>query len=710
MTLPATRKLSGGAVLGSVRADLAPHRAVIEPQNKRVSVIRFSAQETDPQLWQHRMEASRVSADQKVKAFSHLGYQVDHEVLPGNTSAADFARLIDERSADPSTSAIIVQYPPPPHLAPMVQRMAPEKDIDGLLGERSQQQACATAEGIARVVRPFAQDNPSIAVIGGRGFVGSGVVRLLEQDGLRVTSLDAGDDLRLARNADIIVSATGNPHVLTADVVQPHHRLVVDSGFMPQADGSIERPAVHHPGPRRHRPGGDGRTDGQGRQDGRRSQPHSLDLPARSLSGQGAGGRDGEHAVGHCLPRCRRPRSRWQQAGVHAAPLAHPDQRAPGRPGSVGLTMLDEVYLQLSAVAIGRAVATGELSAVEVTEAALRRITLVDDTVRAFREVWADEARATAREIDLLGSSRPLAGVPLALKGTEGTTSEQAQRLLAAGCVPIGLTSTPGPGTGWQTWGWTDRGPTLNPWTHDLVPGGSSAGSAVAVATSMVPLATGSDGAGSIRIPAAWCGVLGLKLGNGRVPARDRAGLNAGGAFARHPEDLTAYFEAVAGPVPVVGKPLRVVWSEDLGFATTSPEVAAAARDELNRLVAKGVLEVVPGAVELVDPASVWTALREVGGQGRSLNDERLRRIFETVDLIATPTTPNRPHGHEGPGETYSVALTWAFNLSGHPAISLPAGLLVGVPTALQLVAAHENETALLMVAASARPNRPVAS
>lgn len=239
MTLPATRKLSGGAVLGSVRADLAPHRAVIEPQNKRVSVIRFSAQETDPQLWQHRMEASRVSADQKVKAFSHLGYQVDHEVLPGNTSAADFARLIDERSADPSTSAIIVQYPPPPHLAPMVQRMAPEKDIDGLLGERSQQQACATAEGIARVVRPFAQDNPSIAVIGGRGFVGSGVVRLLEQDGLRVTSLDAGDDLRLARNADIIVSATGNPHVLTADVVQPHHRLVVDSGFMPQADGSI---------------------------------------------------------------------------------------------------------------------------------------------------------------------------------------------------------------------------------------------------------------------------------------------------------------------------------------------------------------------------------------------------------------------------------------------------------------------------------------
>ncbi|WUS77056.1 amidase family protein [Kribbella sp. NBC_01245] len=110
------------------------------------------------------------------------------------------------------------------------------------------------------------------------------------------------------------------------------------------------------------------------------------------------------------------------------------------------------------------------------------------------------------------------------------------------------------------------------------------------------------------------------------------------------------------------------------------------------------MLEVVPGEVELADPASVWTSLREGGGDSRSLNDERLRRIFETVELIATPTTPNRAHGHDGPGETYSVALTWAFNLSGHPAISMPAGLLDGVPTALQLVAAHENEAALLMV------------
>ena len=239
MTLPPTREFSGASVLRSVREDLAPYRDTIAAQHKRVSVIRFAADASDPSLWKRRMEASRVSAEQKVKAFTHLGYEVDHTVLPRSTSAADFAALIDQRNADPATSAVIVQYPPPPHLAPVVQRLDPRKDIDALLGERSMQVACATADGIVRVVRPFAQDNPTIAVVGARGFVGSGVVRLLEAEGHRVMPLDAGHDLGQVRNADIVVSATGNPHVLTADHLRAHHRLVVDSGFMPQEDGSI---------------------------------------------------------------------------------------------------------------------------------------------------------------------------------------------------------------------------------------------------------------------------------------------------------------------------------------------------------------------------------------------------------------------------------------------------------------------------------------
>jgi Asp-tRNA(Asn)/Glu-tRNA(Gln) amidotransferase A subunit family amidase len=82
------------------------------------------------------------------------------------------------------------------------------------------------------------------------------------------------------------------------------------------------------------------------------------------------------------------------------------------------------------------------------------------------------------------------------------------------------------------------------------------------------------------------------------------------------------------------------------------------------------------------------------------VNDRRLREVFTQVDLIATPTTPNAPHPHEGPGDTMSVALTWAFNLSGHPAISLPAGFTAaGSPVGLQLVARPHHETDLLTAA-----------
>ncbi len=246
MTLPPTREFSGASVLRSVREDLAPYRDTIAAQHKRVSVIRFAADASDPSLWKRRMEASRVSAEQKVKAFTHLGYEVDHTVLPRSTSAADFAALIDQRNADPATSAVIVQYPPPPHLAPVVQRLDPRKDIDALLGERSMQVACATADGIVRVVRPFAQDNPTIAVVGARGFVGSGVVRLLEAEGHRAMPLDAGDDL-------------GPP-------------------------GRQADPATHHPGPRWNRTGRDGCADGPCGPPGRGPVPAAMDLPAGAVS------------------------------------------------------------------------------------------------------------------------------------------------------------------------------------------------------------------------------------------------------------------------------------------------------------------------------------------------------------------------------------------------------------------------------------------
>ncbi|WP_241695194.1 amidase family protein [Streptomyces sp. C] len=108
--------------------------------------------------------------------------------------------------------------------------------------------------------------------------------------------------------------------------------------------------------------------------------------------------------------------------------------------------------------------------------------------------------------------------------------------------------------------------------------------------------------------------------------------------------------------------------------------------------------------VALHDPASEGTALR-AGAPGPdaerlvAANNEHLRAVFDEFDLIATPTTPHPPHGHDGPGTRMSVALTWAFNISGHPALTLPAGISpAGEPVGLQLVARHGADTLLLDV------------
>ncbi|MFI1570491.1 amidase [Streptomyces anulatus] len=356
---------------------------------------------------------------------------------------------------------------------------------------------------------------------------------------------------------------------------------------------------------------------------------------------------------------------------------------------------------------------------------ALERIGRLDPALHAFVEVWPDEA--LAREREAAARRLPLGGLPFAVKGPSGIRSFAARRLIAAGGSPVGATSVPGPGTHWQTWGLGAHGRTVNPWRADRTPGGSSAGSAVAVATGMAELATGSDGAGSVRIPAAWCGVFGLKTTNGLLPSPDRSGLASAGVLARSAAAAEPYLRHVLGgggpdaapalPLPLqLPLPLPAVYSEDLGFAEVDPEVAAVVRAAVDRLVAAGTVRLLGRDAALLDPVRAWTAIR--GGSPddpeavrvRRTNDDRLDALLAGGAVLLTPATPNRPHGHEGPGDLYSTALTWAFNLSGHPAASLPAGFTGdGCPVGLQLAAARGADVRLLAAARAVEDALPAA-
>lgn len=240
------------------------------------------------------------------------------------------------------------------------------------------------------------------------------------------------------------------------------------------------------------------------------------------------------------------------------------------------------------------------------------------------------------------------------------------------------------------------------------------------MATGLVPLATGGDGAGSVRNPAAWCGVLGLKATVGRLPSPDRPGLAAPGVLTRTAADAAAWWRAVSDESVAFGghgAPCTAVWSADLGFADPDPGQTALARATADRPAKAGVLRLEPAATppRPLDPATAWLSLRSRPGprssapglteahRVRTENDRRPAALFSEADLLLTPTTADAPHGHDGPGDRYSTALTWAFSLSGHPASSIPAGVgSDGRPAGLQLVARPGPEALLPAVAREA--------
>ncbi|HEY3364312.1 MAG TPA: Asp-tRNA(Asn)/Glu-tRNA(Gln) amidotransferase subunit GatA [Symbiobacteriaceae bacterium] len=228
----------------------------------------------------------------------------------------------------------------------------------------------------------------------------------------------------------------------------------------------------------------------------------------------------------------------------------------------------------LSASRLNKAFASGELSAVEITEAFLARIEATEPAVRAFLTVTADQARDRAKKLDGRrrngdGEIGLLAGVPVAVKDnmcTEGirTTcgskilgdyvppydADVVERLRAAGAIIIGKTNMDefAMGSSGENSGFW---PTKNPWDPGRIPGGSSSGSAAAVAAEQVTLSLGSDTGGSIRQPAAMCGIVGLKPTYGYVSRYGlvafASSLDQIGPFARDVEDCARLFEVIAG-------------------------------------------------------------------------------------------------------------------------------------------------------------------
>jgi amidase len=224
----------------------------------------------------------------------------------------------------------------------------------------------------------------------------------------------------------------------------------------------------------------------------------------------------------------------------------------------------------LPADELAQLVRSGELTALQLADAALERVAALDPQINAFVDVDGDGAREAAAAIGA-GDERPFAGVPIAIKNnravagrrltlgadlmgdhTPGHDHNVTRRLRAAGFVIVGTTTLPEWGILPVTEG-RRLGPTRNPWDLQRTPGGSSGGSAAAVAAGLVPLAHGNDGGGSLRIPASCCGLVGLKPQRGRISLAPEAGeqfLVQDGVLTRTVRETALLLDVLAGPVP----------------------------------------------------------------------------------------------------------------------------------------------------------------
>ncbi|WP_250137861.1 amidase [Halorientalis salina] len=464
----------------------------------------------------------------------------------------------------------------------------------------------------------------------------------------------------------------------------------------------------------------------------------------------------------------------------------------------------------MTAAGIARRTRDGSVSPVAVVEAHLDRITERNDRTNGFVTVTEELARKTAREAEravedgeTLG---PLHGVPVAIKDLHDvagvrTTSgsllfeddiadEDApyvSRLKAAGAIIVGKTNTPEFGLGTTT---DNRivGPAGTPFDPDRVSGGSSGGAAAALGDSLVPVAPGSDVGGSIRVPASFCGVYGLKPTFGVVPNVDRPDAFSNhtpfahiGPMARTVEDAALTLDVMAGQhsrdpfsIPAQNNyrdgvdrhidEMKIAYSPDLGIYPVETPVRETLDDAISALDRAGALvdAVDPGfthdAEEILDAyytmvtarwQALFSRLEERGFEPRGADRDRLRPYlvdlvmnadeptpqeqrhanhvrttvlddlqdcFEEYDIVVSATvgTTAFPHGEE-PSEIDGVdidplrgwVLTQPYNFTGHPAASIPAGFVDGLPVGMQIAGRRHADHDVIAASAAFERRRP---
>jgi aspartyl-tRNA(Asn)/glutamyl-tRNA(Gln) amidotransferase subunit A len=301
-------------------------------------------------------------------------------------------------------------------------------------------------------------------------------------------------------------------------------------------------------------------------------------------------------------------------------------------------------------IELAESVRAGERKAGDVLDEYLARLAAGNEALNAFVHVDEGLAREAAEAVDraIAQGEDPglLAGVPFGVKDLEdcmgmptskgsllykgrppvSEDSVHVARLRAAGAVPVGKTAAPEFGTlnFTKTKAW---GVTRNPWETTRTPGGSSGGSAAAVAAGIMPFATASDGGGSTRIPASFSGLVGLKPSHGRIPhpGADGSLTSVYGALTTTVADAARHLDVVAGPddrdrmslpPPTLSyeraieeldvRGLRARWSVDLGFAVTDPEVAQLTATAAEALATAAGLVVDDEPIHLTDPVKTW--------------------------------------------------------------------------------------------------------